>query len=158
MYIDLHKWNERYEVEIPIVSTHNLIVGDLYLDVGGSMTVRKVYHDGFSKPMPEREETAVINFYRRGWFSKEACKCEGEVTYLDGMARKKAFKIFGHWNEKLFIQDLRTDTAEPEQVWERAPLPDNWRYMYGLSHFSLQLNYFPKRLQNLVAPTDTRRR
>ena len=30
--------------------------------------------------------------------------------------------------------------------------------MYGLSHFSLQLNYFPKRLQRLVAPTDTRRR
>ena len=30
--------------------------------------------------------------------------------------------------------------------------------MYGLSHFSLQLNYFPKRLQKVVAPTDTRRR
>ena len=30
--------------------------------------------------------------------------------------------------------------------------------MYGLSHFSLQLNYFPKRLHNVVAPTDTRRR
>lgn len=30
--------------------------------------------------------------------------------------------------------------------------------MYGMSHFSLQLNYFPKRLHNVVAPTDTRRR
>lgn len=30
--------------------------------------------------------------------------------------------------------------------------------MYGMSHFSVQLNYFPKRLQNVVAPTDTRRR
>ena len=28
--------------------------------------------------------------------------------------------------------------------------------MYGLSHYSLQLNYFPKRLQKQVAPTDTR--
>jgi hypothetical protein len=30
--------------------------------------------------------------------------------------------------------------------------------MYGMSHFSLQLNYFPKRLAKLIAPTDTRRR
>jgi hypothetical protein len=30
--------------------------------------------------------------------------------------------------------------------------------MYGMSHFSIQLNYFPKRLHNVVAPTDTRRR
>ena len=30
--------------------------------------------------------------------------------------------------------------------------------MYGMSHFSLQMNYFPTRLHGLVAPTDTRRR
>ena len=30
--------------------------------------------------------------------------------------------------------------------------------MYGLSHFCLQLNYFPSWLQKTVAPTDTRRR
>ena len=30
--------------------------------------------------------------------------------------------------------------------------------MYGMSHFSLQLNYFPSWLHNVVPPTDTRRR
>ena len=30
--------------------------------------------------------------------------------------------------------------------------------MYGMSHFSLQMNYFPSWLHNIVAPTDTRRR
>ena len=30
--------------------------------------------------------------------------------------------------------------------------------MYGMSHFSLQMNYFPSWLHNKVAPTDTRRR
>lgn len=30
--------------------------------------------------------------------------------------------------------------------------------MYGMSHFHLQLNYFPKRLHNKIAPTDSRRR
>jgi hypothetical protein len=28
--------------------------------------------------------------------------------------------------------------------------------MYGMSHFMLQLNYFPKQLRQLIAPTDTR--
>ena len=30
--------------------------------------------------------------------------------------------------------------------------------MYGMSHFHLQMNYFPSWLHNKVAPTDTRRR
>ena len=47
---------------------------------------------------------------------------------------------------------------EPEVVWKKAPYPKNWRSMYGMSTFSLQLNYFPSWLHNKVAPTDTRRR
>ena len=30
--------------------------------------------------------------------------------------------------------------------------------MYGMSHFSLQMNYFPTWLDSWIAPTDTRRR
>jgi hypothetical protein len=30
--------------------------------------------------------------------------------------------------------------------------------MYGLTNFMINLNYFPKRLQNVVSPSDTRRR
>jgi hypothetical protein len=30
--------------------------------------------------------------------------------------------------------------------------------MYGMSHYALQLNYLPRHLQGVVAPTDTRRR
>ena len=41
---------------------------------------------------------------------------------------------------------------------KKNPLPDKWEYMYGFSHFCLQLNYFPQWLHNVVAPTDTRRR
>jgi hypothetical protein len=48
--------------------------------------------------------------------------------------------------------------GEAELVWKKNPYPEQWESMYGMSHFSLQLNYFPKRLTKLVAPTDTRRR
>lgn len=34
-YIDLPKWGERYELAGPESSAHNLLVGDMYVDVGG---------------------------------------------------------------------------------------------------------------------------
>ena len=46
----------------------------------------------------------------------------------------------------------------PEVLWTKRPYPEQWDWMYGMSHFCLQMNYFPSWLQNTVAPTDTRRR
>ena len=43
-------------------------------------------------------------------------------------------------------------------MFEKVPYPERWDYMYGMSHFSLQLNYFPKQLDKFLPPTDTRRR
>ena len=48
--------------------------------------------------------------------------------------------------------------GEPELIWTKNAYPEQWESMYGMSHFHIQLNYFPKRLHNKVAPTDTRRR
>lgn len=64
------------------MSAHNLIIGNMYVDIGDTMTVRKVaYKDGLRRP--DNDEQATINFTRRGWFSKEEFKLEGEVTILD---------------------------------------------------------------------------
>lgn len=41
-YIDLERFKERYEMEMPVMSAHNLIIGRTYVDIGDSMTVRKV--------------------------------------------------------------------------------------------------------------------
>ena len=43
-------------------------------------------------------------------------------------------------------------------VWHKVPYPEQAEMMYGMSHFSLQMNYFPSWLHDKVAPTDTRRR
>jgi hypothetical protein len=42
MYIDLDKFGERYEVTYPLMSVHNLIIGKMYIDIGDTMTVKKV--------------------------------------------------------------------------------------------------------------------
>lgn len=47
VYIDLHKFKERYELDLPVMSAHNLIIGRTYVDIGDTLTVRKVaYKDG----------------------------------------------------------------------------------------------------------------
>lgn len=43
-------------------------------------------------------------------------------------------------------------------MWTKTPYPEKVDWMYGMSHYHLQLNYFPKRLDKVIAPTDTRRR
>ena len=35
LYVDLDKFNERYEVKMPMLSVHNLVIGKMYVDIGG---------------------------------------------------------------------------------------------------------------------------
>ena len=42
VYIELTKFNETYEIILPVLSAHNLIVGNLYLDIGETMYVKNL--------------------------------------------------------------------------------------------------------------------
>lgn len=42
IYVDLDAFNERYEITAPTVSAHNLVIGTLYLDLGGKSVIRNV--------------------------------------------------------------------------------------------------------------------
>lgn len=44
-YVDLPDHGERYEVELPILSMHNLIIGTPYIDIGEVMRVNKLGSD-----------------------------------------------------------------------------------------------------------------
>ena len=70
-YIDLLDFNERYEVEFPVLSLHNFIIGTPYIDIGETMTIHK---EGTN-------QKAIINFHRRGWFGKDKdiAKLDGEI-------------------------------------------------------------------------------
>ena len=64
-------FTERYEIISPTVSAHNLIIGQLYVDIGDRLTVRNL----------RTKEYALIDYTRRGWFAKEEnfYKCEGTI-------------------------------------------------------------------------------
>jgi hypothetical protein len=66
----LHSFGERYEIEIPAMSAHNLVIGTLYIDIGETMTVTNLMRPN---------EKCTVKFERRGWLSKEAFKLTGEV-------------------------------------------------------------------------------
>jgi hypothetical protein len=43
-------------------------------------------------------------------------------------------------------------------LWTKDPYPDNWEYMYGMTHYTLQMNYLPNTLRPYLPPTDCRLR
>lgn len=133
-----------------------MIIGSPYIDIGGTSEVKLI---------SEPQLSCSLRFTKRGWLSKEGFKVEGEVVRQGAKGNKKGellYKIHGNWNAKIYVTKYeksgKLDQSSQECVFEKNPYPERWSYMYGMSHFSLQLNYFPSWLKNTVAPTDTRRR
>lgn len=93
-YVDLDNFNERYEIVHPVLSAHNLLVGTMYIDLGGTLTVTNL-----NRP----NEKCQIRFDRRGWFSGEPFKIEGSVFMEDGKKKDKKVYITGNWNKKIYI-------------------------------------------------------
>ena len=154
-YIYFEDLDEKYEIVAPTLSAHNLIIGTPYVDIGGTSRIRLLGSD----------LTCQLRFTKRGWLSRDEFKVEGEVTRGGGKKKGSGpplYKVHGHWNSKIYVaacdEKGKVDESTDECAYEKNEYPEKWSYMYGMSHFSLQLNYFPNRLKNQVAPTDTRRR
>lgn len=154
-YVDLPDFNERYQVHLPQLSLHNFIIGTPYVDIGDSMEVIKV----------DSNLKSIIEFHKRGWFAKDkdVAKLDGYVyTVIDNGKKKptlrKEVAVYGNWDKSCYMQRVYPTKGSEVHIWTKVPYPEQVAFLYGMSHFSLQLNYFPKRLHNKVAPTDTRRR
>lgn len=143
-YVELAPHGEKYECSLPTVSANNLIIGTPYLDLFGPTTIKNLSRPG---------DTCIINFHPRGWSASSYYKLDGDV-FRAGNKKESIYKFEGKWNEGASLINVKT--GEKETIWKKNPYPDQWEYMYGFTRFMLQMNYFPKRLRNLVAPTDTR--
>ena len=110
------------------------------------------------------DQKAIVNFHRRGWFGKDKdiAKLDGEICTEQVEGKKKKNESFmaitGNWNADIYLQKIKPTKGQQELVWSKTPYPEQADMMYGMSHFSIQMNYFPSWLHNKVAPTDTRRR
>ena len=60
VYIHFDKYDETYELIMPMISAHNLVIGTMYIDIGETMTVINTKNPN---------QICEVNFQRRGWFS-----------------------------------------------------------------------------------------
>jgi hypothetical protein len=140
-YIELQQLGEVYLGQKPTFFACNLVFGKPYMDVGGTSEINC-------------EQTGcknILNFHRRGWNKSSHFKVTGSV--LDANGEEKV-QIEAKWSESIKL----IYKGREEVVWQKRAYPPKWEEQYGLTHFAVNMNYFPKRLHNVVAPTDTRRR
>ena len=147
-------FQEKYEIINPNVSAHNLIIGTLYIDIGGTSSVR---------PLRNNNLTCILKWSKKAWFSSDMYNVEGDVIQVNNNKTDKKgtplYKVHGKWDSKIYVTKYENgvlDNSTTKLVFDKNPQPPNATYMYGLSQHGLQLNYFPNYLKNQLPPTDTR--
>ncbi len=100
-------------------------------------------------------ELCRLEFFKRGWSTSSYFRVEGEI-FNNGGGKKDppVYKVEGKWNESVLLTNCQTGVSEI--TWTKRPYPEKADYMYGMSHFMLQMNYLPRQLMPVIAPTDTR--
>ena len=84
-----------YSTNLPMTSVHNLILGKLYTDTSGKVTVKNHV----------TEDYVEFEYLQRGWKNKTAFCVEGTVKNAEG---KAFYKVEGKWNTSIFITNLET--------------------------------------------------
>jgi len=74
-FIELPDFDEKYELSHPVISAHNIIIGKMYIDVGGHASTRILGNDKLKSEM---------KYTKKSWFSKEEYKIEGNVSQYNG--------------------------------------------------------------------------
>jgi len=143
-YIELLPHNEKFEIQTPGVSINNIIIGTPYLDVVGKATIKNL--------ACPKQSYAVLEYFKRGWSASSHQKVTGEIYSGNNVV----YKIEGRWSESAYI--INCKTGERELVWEKAPYPENWQFMYGMTRYVMNLNYLPSQMIKHLPPTDSRLR
>lgn len=125
------------------MSIYNLIVGKLWIDHYGMMTVENKCNG---------MEKCELEFKAHGWRGTNAKRVVGHA-YSHGFS-EPAFSIDGHWNSALVSRNLRTGKAT--DLWRRRPLPPNAHLMYMFTRFAMTLNQLEPSMIPLLCPTDSR--
>jgi hypothetical protein len=135
--------DEHYICTRPKTIANNIIIGTLYLDLGGTTICT----------CPQTGVKCEIKHIEKSMFSRKSYVIEGVVYDESG---KKTLTIEGQWNESVTITDL--STKEKTIVWERPTSPDNHNDQFGFTKFAINLNNLTPEIEDKIAPTDSRYR
>jgi hypothetical protein len=118
----MEEHKEKFEVILPSLSVHNLVIGTTYLDIGGTSTINLIQN-------PELK--CQLRYTKRGWLSKDEFKVEGEVSRVSKSSKKSEllYKISGNWNSKIYVTPYENGTLQTNQaelVFSKTPYPEKW--------------------------------
>lgn len=136
-YVEFENRPEKYEIINPVLSVHNLVVGTMYVDIGGTMKASLI-----TESENDTGYCCTLKFTKKGWFSSgDEYKVEGEVVRTNPGKKSKPivlWKVQGHWNKQIKIAPVvngEVDESKWELVFDKPPYPDNWEWQYGMSNF-----------------------
>lgn len=85
----LPRFDERFKWEAVKTSVHNVVVGKVWMDHYGELTIRNL----------KTGDKAVIQFKQCGWFGKNWHEIEGQLYDSKG---NPCLNLWGKWNESVF--------------------------------------------------------
>lgn len=133
--------DQHYMITRPSTIANNIIIGTLYLDLGG--TTKCV--------CPQTGIKGELIHKERGMFTRGAFIIDGHINDSEG---NKVLRVHGHWNSEVYVTNLKT--KKDILIWEAPPKLENYVDQYGFTEFAINLNNLPKELEKKIAPTDSR--
>ena len=147
-HVVLKKWKEHYSWRKCNTVVNNIVLGKLWIDHYGQMTV--LNH--------KTGDTAKLDFNKTGWrtSSKDSRKVTGKIYNGDNDA---LYEVFGKWTDNLTSKKLdksRGGGQEEVILWEASPRPACSPAMYNFTSFSMQMNELNPDLAKKLCPSDSR--
>ncbi|KAK9716413.1 hypothetical protein RND81_06G231200 [Saponaria officinalis] len=132
-------------------SIHNLIIGKIYCDHHGTMSIRG-----------NRQYSCTLQFKGQSFLSRSPNQVQGFVEDVTG---SKVGTIYGKWDDKIYFSKGdgtkkskdSNSSGDASLVWRRIkPTPNLTRY--NLTNFAITLNELTPGLEEKLPPTDSRLR
>ncbi|CRK88375.1 CLUMA_CG002152, isoform A [Clunio marinus] len=128
----------------PITTVHNLIIGKLYVEHSGDVTI---LGEGKAKGWK-----CVLSYKSSSFFFRGDQRAVKGLIYDE--CENVKLKLNAHWDEKMEILSNYNDNNHSKVIWrKRLPPSDSYLY-YNFTIFASQLN----EMEAGVAPTDSRHR
>ena len=114
---------------MPTLSAHNIVAGTPYVDIGGNQEIKIIENPDL---------VCKLTYFKQSLWGGPAnhYKVEGFVSENG----QQKYKVHGNWNSKIFVTKIeggKLDKLSEICVFDKTPYPENWKLMYGMSHFSL---------------------
>mmetsp|Transcript_22343 Transcript_22343/g.38343 ORF Transcript_22343/g.38343 Transcript_22343/m.38343 type:complete len:445 (-) Transcript_22343:344-1678(-) len=140
---------ETYTWNTPTTCVHNLIVGSIWIEHYGQVTIKS----------DKSDVKCILNFKQSGWAGARWHEIEGAI--VEGEAESPRIMLEGRWDDSIKGQRVAADGSTPEGepylLWEadRTLPPDN---KWGFTNFTVELNAADIKYEQQLPLSDSRLR